>query len=41
VWTVDAEEDVERCRELGVHEITTNWPAQVLTQLMTDRQPLR
>ncbi|MDF9750173.1 glycerophosphodiester phosphodiesterase family protein [Arthrobacter sp. ES3-54] len=41
VWTVDAEDDVERCRELGVHEITTNWPAQVLTQLMTDRQPLR
>jgi len=41
VWTVDAQDDVERCRELGVHEITTNWPAQVLTQLMTDRQPLR
>jgi len=41
VWTVDAEDDVERCRELGVHEITTNWPAQVLAQLMTDRQPLR
>ncbi len=41
VWTVDAEDDVERCRELGVHEITTNWPAQVLTQLMADRQPLR
>lgn len=41
VWTVDAEVDVERCRELGVHEVTTNWPAQVLTQLMTDRQPLR
>jgi glycerophosphoryl diester phosphodiesterase len=41
VWTVDAEDDVERCRELGVHEITTNWPAQVLTQLMADRQTLR
>ena len=40
VWTVDAEDDVERCRELGVHEITTNWPAQVLTQLMADRQTL-
>jgi glycerophosphoryl diester phosphodiesterase len=36
VWTVDAEADVERCRELGIHEITTNWPAQVLSQL---RQP--
>ena len=41
VWTVDAEDDVERCRELGVHEITTNWPAQVLAQLTADRQPLR
>lgn len=41
VWTVDAEDDVERCRELRVHEITTNWPAQVLTQLMADRQTLR
>jgi glycerophosphoryl diester phosphodiesterase len=40
VWTVDAEDDVERCRELGIHEITTNWPAQVLTQLMADSQPL-
>ncbi len=41
VWTVDAEDDVERCRELGIHEITTNWPAQVLSQLMADSRPLR
>ena len=41
VWTVDAQADVERCRELGIHEITTNWPAQVLSQLMADSRPLR
>ncbi|BCW69318.1 glycerophosphodiester phosphodiesterase family protein [Arthrobacter sp. NicSoilB8] len=41
VWTVDAAEDVERCRNLGIHEITTNWPAQVLSQLLADSQPLR
>ncbi|MGO4804455.1 glycerophosphodiester phosphodiesterase [Arthrobacter sp. 2MCAF15] len=41
VWTVDAADDVEKCRELGVQEITTNWPAQVLSQLMADSQPLR
>ena len=41
VWTVDSEDDVERCRELGVHEITTNWPAQVLAQLMADSQTPR
>jgi glycerophosphoryl diester phosphodiesterase len=41
VWTVDAQDDVERCRELGIHEITTNWPAQVLSQLMADSRPLR
>ncbi len=41
VWTVDAEDDVERCRELGIHEITTNWPAQVLSQVMADSRPLR
>ena len=40
VWTVDAEADVERCRELGIHEITTNWPAQVLSQLMAESRPL-
>jgi glycerophosphoryl diester phosphodiesterase len=41
VWTVDAEADVERCRELGVHEITTNCPAQVLSQLMPHTQTPR
>jgi len=41
VWTVDAADDVERCKELGIHEITTNWPAQVLSQLLADSQPLR
>lgn len=33
VWTVDAEEDVALCRELGIQEITTNVPARVLAQL--------
>lgn len=33
VWTVDSAEDVALCRELGIHEITTNVPALVLDQL--------
>ncbi|MFD5278677.1 glycerophosphodiester phosphodiesterase [Pseudarthrobacter sp. NPDC058362] len=33
VWTVDTPEDVELCQAAGVHEITTNLPAQVLDQL--------
>lgn len=33
VWTVDAEKDVALCQGLGIHEITTNRPAQVLAQL--------
>jgi glycerophosphoryl diester phosphodiesterase len=33
VWTVDAETDVTLCQGLGIHEITTNKPAQVLAQL--------
>lgn len=33
VWTVDAENDVALCQGLGIHEITTNKPAQVLAQL--------
>jgi glycerophosphoryl diester phosphodiesterase len=33
VWTVDSANDVALCRELGIHEITTNVPAQVLAQL--------
>ncbi|GAA2126273.1 MULTISPECIES: glycerophosphodiester phosphodiesterase [Arthrobacter] len=41
VWTVDAEDEVKLCRELGIHEITTNCPARVLSQLMADSQPLR
>ncbi|MFD1214126.1 glycerophosphodiester phosphodiesterase [Arthrobacter sp. GCM10027362] len=32
-WTVDAPEDVELCRGLGIQEITTNRPAQVRRQL--------
>lgn len=36
VWTVDAENDVALCRELGIQEITTNRPGQVLALL---RQP--
>ena len=34
VWTVDSEKDVALCQGLGIQEITTNKPAQVLTQLM-------
>jgi len=34
VWTVDSEKDVALCQGLGVQEITTNRPAQVLAQLM-------
>ncbi|MET4619175.1 glycerophosphoryl diester phosphodiesterase [Arthrobacter sp. 2762] len=33
VWTVDSERDVALCQGLGIHEITTNKPAQVLAQL--------
>lgn len=33
VWTVDSESDVALCQGLGIHEITTNKPAQVLAQL--------
>ena len=33
VWTVDSENDVALCQGLGIHEITTNRPAQVLAQL--------
>ncbi|MBM7791764.1 glycerophosphodiester phosphodiesterase family protein [Paenarthrobacter ilicis] len=34
VWTVDSEKDVALCHGLGIHEITTNKPGQVLAQLM-------
>lgn len=33
VWTVDSAEDVTLCQELGIHEITTNVPDRVLSQL--------
>lgn len=33
VWTVDSETDVALCQRLGIQEITTNRPAQVLAQL--------
>lgn len=33
VWTVDSEEDVALCRDVGIHEITTNRPAEVLARL--------
>jgi len=41
VWTVDSEQDVALCRELGIHEITTNRPAQVLAQLSESTHPVR
>lgn len=34
VWTVDSEADVALCRELGIQEITTNRPAEVLSQIL-------
>lgn len=40
VWTVDDEDDVALCRRLGVHEITTNRPARVLSQLRSASRPL-
>jgi len=40
VWTVDDEDDVALCRRMGVHEITTNRPAQVLSQLRSASRPL-
>jgi glycerophosphoryl diester phosphodiesterase len=39
VWTVDSANDVALCRELGIHEITTNVPAQVLAQLSAASRP--
>lgn len=33
VWTVDSGKDVALCQGLGLHELTTNKPAQVLAQL--------
>ncbi|MET3809948.1 glycerophosphodiester phosphodiesterase family protein [Arthrobacter sp. UYEF3] len=34
VWTVDSAADVALCRELGIQEITTNRPAEVLSQML-------
>jgi glycerophosphoryl diester phosphodiesterase len=34
VWTVDSAADVALCRELGIQEITTNRPAEVLSQVL-------
>jgi glycerophosphoryl diester phosphodiesterase len=39
VWTVDDKDDVALCRELGIQEITTNRPAQVLAQLAAGSRP--
>ncbi|TLM75563.1 glycerophosphodiester phosphodiesterase family protein [Pseudarthrobacter sp. NamB4] len=33
VWTVDSEQDVALCQELGIQEITTNVPSPVLAHL--------
>ena len=33
VWTVDEAEDVEHCLAVGIQEITTNRPADVLRQV--------
>jgi glycerophosphoryl diester phosphodiesterase len=38
VWTVDSERDVALCQGLGIHEITTNYPARVLAQLESSGQ---
>jgi glycerophosphoryl diester phosphodiesterase len=40
VWTVDSEIDVAMCQALGIDEITTNRPAQVLAQLTAGSQPV-
>ncbi len=34
VWTVDSAADVDLCRELGIQEITTNRPAEVLARVL-------
>ncbi|QCB95786.1 glycerophosphodiester phosphodiesterase [Arthrobacter sp. PAMC25564] len=41
VWTVDSENDVALCHGLGIQEITTNRPAEVLAQLTSGSQPVR
>lgn len=34
VWTVDAPEDVDLCRDAGIQEVTTNRPAEVLERVL-------
>jgi glycerophosphoryl diester phosphodiesterase len=41
VWTVDTERDVALCQGLGIQEITTNKPAQVLAQLQSTGQQVQ
>ncbi|WP_323960004.1 glycerophosphodiester phosphodiesterase family protein [Arthrobacter sp. JZ12] len=41
VWTVDHDDDVDLLRALGVQEITTNRPAQVLRRLRGEPTPGR
>lgn len=40
VWTVDSDQDVALCQELGIHEVTTNRPAQVLARLSESSHPV-
>ncbi|QYF88712.1 MULTISPECIES: glycerophosphodiester phosphodiesterase family protein [Arthrobacter] len=41
VWTVDSDEDVALCRDLGCQELTTNRPARVLARLAAGSQAAR
>ncbi|MEO5779745.1 MAG: glycerophosphodiester phosphodiesterase family protein [Arthrobacter oryzae] len=41
VWTVDSDEDVALCRDLGCQELTTNRPARVLARLAAGSQSAR
>jgi len=34
VWTVDSADDVALCREMGIQEITTNRPAEILSRVL-------
>ncbi|MGB6125070.1 MAG: glycerophosphodiester phosphodiesterase, partial [Gordonia sp. (in: high G+C Gram-positive bacteria)] len=35
VWTVDSQEDVQLCADLGVRWLATNYPAKVRDWLVT------
>jgi glycerophosphoryl diester phosphodiesterase len=39
VWTVDAADDIELCRDLGVEAIITNRPGRVLRALGREAGP--